>query len=69
MMENLAKELEKVTTTNVINEDFMTTISFSIMGILWYANIMKIVMSSHVLERSDLINKLTTTKEQYQSAN
>lgn len=59
MMSNLADELEEARMSNVRDEDFMMTICFSIMGILQYANIIKIDMKSLVLERDDFINKLT----------
>lgn len=61
MMANLTDELEEVTMSNVMDEDFMTTVCFFIMEIPRYANIIKIAMNGLVLERADLINKLTTT--------
>lgn len=63
MMANLADELEEVTTTNVTDEDFMTNVCFSIIGIPRYANIVKIVMNGLVLERNSLINKLMAIEQ------
>lgn len=63
MIANLSDELEEVTTTNVMDEDFMTRVCFSIMEILQYANIVKIVMNGPMLKRGNVINKLTTTKQ------
>jgi hypothetical protein len=61
-MSNLVDELDKVTNTEITNEDFMTTVYFSIMEIPRYANIVKIAMNGLVLGRGDLINKLTATE-------
>lgn len=62
-MANLSDELEEVTTTKVTNKDFMTTVCFSIMGIRPYTNVIEIVMNMPMLEREDLIIKLTATKQ------
>lgn len=66
-MSNLADEMEEVTRSNVMDEDFMTMVYFCIMEIPRYANIVKIVMNGPVLERTDLINKLTATKQQHKA--
>lgn len=63
-MSNLANMMEEGTRSNAIDEDFMTMVSFSTMEIPQYANIINRVMNSPVLERADIINKLTTTKQQ-----
>ena len=62
-MSNLAEELDEVTGTNITNEDFMTTICFSIMGIPRYANIVEIIMNGAILSRLEVINKLTATEQ------
>lgn len=69
MMANLADELEEVTTTNVMDEDFMMTVCFSIMEIPQYTNIIKIVINDPILERGDLINKLTTSEQRHKVTN
>lgn len=68
-MFNLTGKLEEITRSNVINEDFMTTVYFSIMVILRYVNIVKIVMSGPILERANLNNKLSTTDQRHKAAN
>lgn len=62
-MSNLADELEDITRTNVTDEDFMMTVFFSIMVVLRYSNIVKIIMNGLVQQRGDIINKLTTTEQ------
>lgn len=69
MMSNPVNKLEEVTMSNAMEEDFMTIVWISFMGILQYVNIIKIVMNGTVLERADLINKLTTTIQHYKGAN
>lgn len=66
---NLAKELEDVTRANIMDEDFMTIVYFSIIGVLRYANIVKIVMNDHVLGRANLINKFTAMEQQHKVVN
>lgn len=61
--------MDKVTDGEITNEDFMTTVCFSIMGIPRYANIVEIVMNGPALGWGDLINKLTMTKQQYKVTN
>jgi hypothetical protein len=55
MMSNLANKFEEVIMSSVMDKDFVTTMCFSIMGISQYANIIKKVMNSPVLERAHLI--------------
>lgn len=61
-MANLADELVKPTSTEVTNEDFMTTMCFSITEIPQYTNIVEIVMNGPVLGRGDFINKSMATE-------
>lgn len=68
-MTSLADELDKVTGTNITNEDFMTTVCFSIMEIPRYTNIVEIVMNGPALRRGDLINKLTATEQRHKVTN
>lgn len=65
MMSNLKDELKEVMMSNVMDEDFMTTMCFSIMGIPQYANIIEIVMNDLILEKANFINKLTATKQRH----
>jgi hypothetical protein len=69
MISNLANELEDVTSIDITNEDFMTTTSFSIMGIPRCMNIVEIVMNRPALRRRDLINKQTATEQQQKVTN
>lgn len=54
---------------NVMDKDFMTTVCFSIMGILRYLNIIEIITNNPVLQRAELINKMTTTEQRHKAAN
>lgn len=62
-MPNLTYELEEVTRTNILDKDFMTKVCFSIMDMPRYSNFVKIIMNCLVLQRADLSNKLTATKQ------
>jgi hypothetical protein len=68
-MSNLADELDKVRGMGITNEDFMTTVCFSIMGIPRYMNIVKIVMNGPALGRGNLNNKLTATEQRLMVTN
>lgn len=68
-MSNLKGEMEEKTRTNAMDEDFMMTVYFSIMEILRYSNIVKIVMNDYVLKRANLINKLATTEQRHKAGN
>lgn len=63
-MSNLANEIEEVIRANIMDEDFMTIVCFSIMVIPRYLNIVKIVINGLVLERINLINKFIEIKQQ-----
>jgi hypothetical protein len=67
MMSNLADELDEVTGSKISNEDFMTTVCFSIMGVKKYANVIEIIMNGSVLQRSEVINKLMATEQRYKT--
>lgn len=61
-MSNLADQLEEVI---IMDEDFMTTICFSIIEISRYSNIVKIIINGLLLQRTNLINKLIATEQQH----
>lgn len=65
-MSNLANEIE-VTRSNIINEDFMTTICFCVIEIPRQVDIVEIVMNGHVLKKANFINKLTATELQHKA--
>lgn len=67
MMANHADDLEEVRMSNVMNEDFMTIVCFSILGILRYPNMIEIVMNDPIFKRGDFIDKLTTIEQQHKA--
>lgn len=67
-MSNLADELDEVMSSKIQDDDFMTTVCFSIMGIPRYANVVEIIMNGTDLGRQDLLNKLMAAEERYLSS-
>lgn len=56
-MSNLADELDEVMGMKITDEDFMTIVCFSIIGIPRYTNIVEIVMNGPALGRGDLMSR------------
>ena len=65
MMSNLADELDEVMSSKIQEDDFMTTVCFSLMGIQRFTNVVEIIMNGPDLTRQDLLNKLMATEERH----
>jgi hypothetical protein len=68
LMSNMADELSEVSTRPIDDDDFMTTLCFSIMYIEKFKNVVEIMMNNDTaLSRNALVNKLMATEQRQQA--